>query len=290
MTLSLTKKFLSGLIIGATTLTLVACSTNSNQGDTSNSSQTSQSETKEYKNIAEDSSFVVTKDKKVVPTKEVPSDAVVIDWYMDPFCPACAKLETLVQEQTKDLYQEGVYIRYHVLSFLDKETQKGSSAGYSVRTASYINAVAEYVPDKAVDYLNALVNLNFRPDNGEKTDEEFKEAFTKIGGTEEQWENIQKVQQDFIKLNKRNTTLAVNDKELNKRSSSGQIFIPFILIGPDSQALDFETETDSVEYLLSKIKTYKEEFQKQKEEKAKADEKAKAETSSSSTSESSKKE
>jgi len=290
MTLSLTKKILSGLIIGATTLTLVACSTNSNQGDTSNSSQTSQSETKEYKNIAEDSSFVVTKDKKVVPTKEVPSDAVVIDWYMDPFCPACSKLETLVQEQTKDLYQEGVYIRYHVLSFLDKETQKGSSAGYSVRTASYINAVAEYVPDKAVDYLNALVNLNFRPDNGEKTDEEFKEAFTKIGGTEEQWENIQKVQQDFIKLNKRNTTLAVNDKELNKRSSSGQIFIPFILIGPDSQALDFETETDSVEYLLSKIKTYKEEFQKQKEEKAKADEKAKAETSSSSTSESSKKE
>jgi DSBA oxidoreductase len=290
MTLSLTKKILSGLIIGATTLTLVACSTNSDQGDTSNSSQTSQSETKEYKNIAEDSSFVVTKDKKVVPTKEVPSDAVVIDWYMDPFCPACAKLETLVQEQTKDLYQEGVYIRYHVLSFLDKETQKGSSAGYSVRTASYINAVAEYVPDKAVDYLNALVNLNFRPDNGEKTDEEFKEAFTKIGGTEEQWENIQKVQQDFIKLNKRNTTLAVNDKELNKRSSSGQIFIPFILIGPDSQALDFETETDSVEYLLSKIKTYKEEFQKQKEEKAKADEKAKAETSSSSTSESSKKE
>ena len=290
MTLSLTKKILSGLIIGATTLTLVACSTNSDQVDTSNSSQTSQSETKEYKNIAEDSSFVVTKDKKVVPTKEVPSDAVVIDWYMDPFCPACAKLETLVQEQTKDLYQEGVYIRYHVLSFLDKETQKGSSAGYSVRTASYINAVAEYVPDKAVDYLNALVNLNFRPDNGEKTDEEFKEAFTKIGGTEEQWENIQKVQQDFIKLNKRNTTLAVNDKELNKRSSSGQIFIPFILIGPDSQALDFETETDSVEYLLSKIKTYKEEFQKQKEEKAKADEKAKAETSSSSTSESSKKE
>ena len=290
MTLSLTKKILSGLIIGATTLTLVACSTNSDQGDTSNSSQTSQSETKEYKNIAEDSSFVVTKDKKVVPTKEVPSDAVVIDWYMDPFCPACAKLETLVQEQTKDLYQEGVYIRYHVLSFLDNETQKGSSAGYSVRTASYINAVAEYVPDKAVDYLNALVNLNFRPDNGEKTDEEFKEAFTKIGGTEEQWENIQKVQQDFIKLNKRNTTLAVNDKELNKRSSSGQIFIPFILIGPDSQALDFETETDSVEYLLSKIKTYKEEFQKQKEEKAKADEKAKAETSSSSTSESSKKE
>lgn len=290
MTLSLTKKILSGLIIGATTLTLVACSTNSNQGDTSNSSQTSQSETKEYKNIAEDSSFVITKDKKVVPTKEVPSDAVVIDWYMDPFCPACAKLETLVKEQTKDLYQEGVYIRYHVLSFLDKETQKGSSAGYSVRTASYINAVAEYVPDKAVDYLNALVNLNFRPDNGEKTDEEFKEAFTKIGGTEEQWENIQKVQQDFIKLNKRNTTLAVNDKELNKRSSSGQIFIPFILIGPDSQALDFETETDSVEYLLSKIKTYKEEFQKQKEEKAKADEKAKAETSSSSTSESSKKE
>lgn len=290
MTLSLTKKILSGLIIGATTLTLVACSTNSNQGDTSNSSQTSQSETKEYKNIAEDSSFVVTKDKKVVPTKEVPSDAVVIDWYMDPFCPACAKLETLVKEQTKDLYQEGVYIRYHVLSFLDKETQKGSSAGYSVRTASYINAVAEYVPDKAVDYLNALVNLNFRPDNGEKTDEEFKEAFTKIGGTEEQWENIQKVQQDFIKLNKRNTTLAVNDKELNKRSSSGQIFIPFILIGPDSQALDFETETDSVEYLLSKIKTYKEEFQKQKEEKAKADEKAKAETSSSSSSESTKKE
>lgn len=290
MTLSLTKKILSGLIIGATALTLVACSTNSNQGDASNSSQTSQSETKEYKNIAEDSSFVVTKDKKVVPTKEVPSDAVVIDWYMDPFCPACAKLETLVQEQTKDLYQEGVYIRYHVLSFLDKETQKGSSAGYSVRTASYINAVAEYVPDKAVDYLNALVNLNFRPDNGEKTDEEFKEAFTKIGGTEEQWENIQKVQQDFIKLNKRNTTLAVNDKELNKRSSSGQIFIPFILIGPDSQALDFETETDSVEYLLSKIKTYKEEFQKQKEEKAKADEKAKAETSSSSSSETTKKE
>lgn len=290
MTLSLTKKILSGLIIGATALTLVACSTNSNQGDTSNSSQTSQSETKEYKNIAEDSSFVVTKDKKVVPTKEVPSDAVVIDWYMDPFCPACAKLETLVQEQTKDLYQEGVYIRYHVLSFLDKETQKGSSAGYSVRTASYINAVAEYVPDKAVDYLNALVNLNFRPDNGEKTDEEFKEAFTKIGGTEEQWENIQKVQPDFIKLNKRNTTLAVNDKDLNKRSSSGQIFIPFILIGPDSQALDFETETDSVEYLLSKIKTYKDEFQKQKEEKAKADEKSKTETSSTSSSDSNKKE
>lgn len=285
---SLKKKIVSGLMIGATALTLVAC-VNSKPGDTNNSSQITQSETKEYKNIAENSSFVVTKDKKVVPVKEVPSDAVIIDWYMDPFCPACAKLETLVQEQTKDLYQEGVYIRYHVLSFLDKETQKGSSAGYSVRTASYINAVAEYVPEKAVDYLNAVVNLTFRPDNGEKTDDEFKEAFTKIGGTEEQWETIQKSQQDFIKLNKRNTTLAVNDKELNKRSSSGQIFIPFILVGPDSQALDFETETDSVEYLLSKIKSYKEEYTKQKEEKAKADENAKTE-SSSSTSDSSKKE
>lgn len=260
------KATLSGLALSAGVISLVGCAQQKTATPvTKNTKKTVQKKAKkdEYKNISH-SSFIVTKDKKVVKEKDIPKNAVVIDWYLDPICPACNKLETLVAERQKDFYQDNQYYRYHVLSFLDYETQtKENKLGYSVRAAAYINGVAEVAPEKAVDYLNAIVNIEFRPENGTKSDKDFKEAFINLGGTESQWKQVEKLHKKLILENKHDTAKASGDKKLNARSNTG-LFVPYILIG-DSKALDFESDSDSVEYILNRIKTYKDDLAKEQE-------------------------
>lgn len=280
------KATLSGLALTAGVISLVGCAQQKTTTPvTKNTKKTVQKKAKkdEYKNISH-SSFIVTKDKKVVKEKDIPKNAVVIDWYLDPICPACNKLETLVAERQKDFYQDNLYYRYHVLSFLDYETQtKENKLGYSVRAAAYINGVAEVAPEKAVDYLNAIVNIDFRPENGTKSDKDFKEAFINLGGTESQWKQVEKLHKKLILENKHDTAKASGDKKLNARSNTG-LFVPYILIG-DSKALDFESDSDSVEYILNRIKTYKDDLAKEQEAQKAQDkiEVEKVETSSSSS-------
>lgn len=276
----MTKKILSGVLLGASILSMVACSPTTGKTTKTDDKVATTKEVKEEKHdfkLVKDSSFYVTKDKKIVSENDVPEDAVIIDWYLDPFCPACVKLETLFAEQTDDLYQENVFIKYHPLSFLDTETRAGSEEyGYSVTASSYINGAAEFAPNIAIDFMNEIVHLDFRPDNGKRTEEEFFQAFLKVGGTEEQWENISKNHKDLMNENKNDTTKAFNSKGLKAKSSVNELFVPFILIGPDNMALDFETSTDSVQYVLDEISKYKAEHEKKiAEAKAKEAEEAK---------------
>lgn len=284
------KKVLTVAMLSASLLGVAGCSTT--KDNNSKQAETAQTTKKQvvYKNLAKDSSFVVTKDKKVVPTSEVPKDAIFVDWYMDPYCPACVKLETLLSEKTDELYQDNVYIRYHVLSFLDSETQtEDSTEGYSSKSAAYINAVVEVSPEKGVDFLNKVISLDFRPDDGLKKESEYKKAFMDLKGTEEEWKSVKKLYKGLVKDNKKQTTKAFNDSKLSQRSSSGEMFVPFILIGPDNKALDFETSSDSVQYLFDKINEYKNQYTKEKAQAEKtnaekeAKEKAQAEKTTEST-------
>lgn len=278
------RKVLTVAMLSASLLGVVGCSStkdnNSKQADTT---QTTKKEVV-YKNLAKDGSFVVTKDKKIVPTSEVPKDAIFVDWYLDPYCPACTKLETLLSERIDEFYQDDVYVRYHVLSFLDSETQtEDSTVGYSAKSAAYINAVVEVAPEKGVDFLNKVVSIDFRPDDGLKKEAEYKKAFMDVKGTEEEWKSVKKLYKGLVKENKKQTTKAFNDSKLSQRSSSGELFVPFILIGPDNKALDFETSSDSVQYLFDKINEYKNTYTKEKAEEAKEKAEAKKETTKSTT-------
>ncbi len=289
------KKVLTVAMLSASILGVVGCSTT--KDNNSKQAETTQTTKKEvvYKNLAKDGSFVVTKDKKVIPTSEVPKDAIFVDWYLDPYCPACVKLETLLSEKTDELYQDNVYIRYHVLSFLDSETQtEDSTEGYSVKSAAYINAVVEVAPEKSVDFLNKVLSLDFRPDDGLKEKSEYKKAFMEVKGTEEEWKSVEKLYKGLVKHNKKQTAKTFNDSKLSQRSSSGELFVPFILIGPDNKALDFETSSDSVQYLFDKINEYKNTYTKEKadeaKEKAEKEAKEKAEAKKETTKSTTKKE
>lgn len=262
MKTNISKKVLSGILLGASVLSLVACSTQDKTKDSNNNNIVTTTKTSENKHefkFVANSSFYVTKDKKVVAEKDVPADAILIEWYLDPFCPACVKLETLISEQTGDLYQDNVYIKYYPMSFLDANTRIGDEEfGYSAKTSAYILGVAEFAPDRVVDFMNTLVNLDFRPDDGVKSEAEYKQAFLKVGGTEDEWKKVTEVHEELMKQNKNDTTEAYNSKKLKARSAVNDIYVPFILIGPDNLALDFETDTDSVQYVLDKINEYKE--------------------------------
>ncbi len=90
-----------------------------------------------------------------------------------------------------------------------------------------------------------------------------------VKGTEEEWKSVKKLYKGLVKENKKQTTKAFNDSKLSQRSSSDELFVPFILIGQDNKALDFETSSDSVQYLFDKINEYKNTYTKEKAEEAK---------------------
>lgn len=209
-------------------------------------------DTSKYENIV-DASFVLGKDLKVVPTNKVPEDKFIIDWYVDPSCPACVKLESIMEENLPELTSNGTYIRYNILSFLSARTVDD----YSNRAGAYLLGAIEYAPEIAPKFFSKVMTPEYQPQQGEgKEDSQFKETFISVGGTEEQWEKILKAHKDLIKSVKENTSLAFNDETLLSKSENGKLSTPFVVIGSSQKALDFSTATDAESYFMESYNTY----------------------------------
>lgn len=211
-----------------------------------------------YKNIQSDGSFYVGKDGKIITDTSKIKNKIVIDWYLDPYCPACVKLETLLVSKKSELLKDDVLVRYHPSGFLNSE----SLDNYSTRASAYILGVLEYAPDLADKFLDSVVNSKFKPNGVAKSDKEFKELFKSIGGTDEQWKEITKAHKTLKTIVDENSKKLKNSSEMDKKSPSGKLFVPFVVIGDSKKALDFSTDDDSVQYLLNQVDKYRESLKK----------------------------
>ena len=70
---------------------------------------------------------------------------------------------------------------------------------------------------------------------------------------EDEWKNIESKQKDLIEEVKSNTIRVFNDNELAKKSPTGKLFTPFIIVGDSEKAVDFEHGDNPLEQLKKEI-------------------------------------
>lgn len=248
------NKFIKYGVSLLTVATLVACQapqTKTTDNKTNTAAKEPVKEEIKFKNV-KDSSFLLTKDGKVISQDTSLENTDVIDWYIDPFCPACVMLETIMEDKLDELTDKMV-IRYHPLSFLSPQSEDD----YSNRAAAYILGTAEYAPDLTQKYLTSILNEEYHPGVGvETSDEKFKGLFLSIGGTEEQWKQIVEAHEPLIKQVKSATAKAFNSKELIAKSPTGKLTVPFVILGDSEQALNFSDAIDAETYFMTQFDEY----------------------------------
>ena len=222
--------------------------------DTKSVKQTEPTKEKDFEYISE-AGFIVDKTMKPVPVKEWKNiiDEVTLNWVFDPYCPSCTELETAVKDEVKDILKKGIFVKYYALAFLSPKTIED----YSVRASSYILGVVEYAPELAMQYLEKVMDVNQRPISGElRTDEQLKQLFTEIGGTEEQWSEVQASFRKISDIVKRETSNAFNIPErFMDRNPNKKLFVPYLFIGKNN-VIEFDEEKDVKGFLTDYINNY----------------------------------
>lgn len=241
-------KMIKLIALAAVALLFATACTNNSKTENSKTSNTEQT-TKDNQYVA-NASFYLGKDGKAILEKDIDKNATIVDWYVDPYCPACVQLETLTKDTIKDyINNKNVVIRYHILSFLSPRTVDD----YSNRAAAWILGVINERPDMAFDYFSSVLSVDFHPNGKTKDDSAFKDLFITLGGKEEEWKVIESKQKDLIEQVKTNTINIFNDNELAKKSPTGKLFTPFIVVGDSDKAVDFEKADDILGYLKQQI-------------------------------------
>ena len=241
-------KMIKVAMVAAVALLFATACTNNKKTENNTNSNTEQT-TKENQYIA-NASFYLGKDGKAIQEKDIDKNAVVVNWYVDPYCPACVQLEELTKDTIKEyINNKNVVIKYNVLSFLSARTVDD----YSNRAAGWILGVINERPDLAYDYFTNVLSVNFHPNGKAKEDSVFKDLFIKLGGKEDEWKNIESKQKDLIEEVKSNTIRVFNDNELAKKSPTGKLFTPFIIVGDSEKAVDFEHGDNPLEQLKKEI-------------------------------------
>jgi len=95
---------------------------------------------------------------------DVPSDAVVVDVYLDYMCPYCAMFESINAATLAALRADGtVVVVYHPVSILDRLSM---GTGYSTRAAT----AAALIADQAPETFDAFNTAMFANQPGESTE------------------------------------------------------------------------------------------------------------------------
>lgn len=241
-------KMIKFVMVSAVALLFATACTNNTK--TENNTNPSTEQTAKENQYTSNASFYLGKDGKAIQEKDIDKNATIVNWYVDPYCPACVQLEELTKDTIKEyINNKNVVIKYNVLSFLSARTVDD----YSNRAAGWILGVINERPDLAYDYFTNVLSVNFHPNGKAKEDSAFKDLFIKLGGKEDEWKNIESKQKDLIEEVKSNTIRVFNDNELAKKSPTGKLFTPFIIIGDSEKAVDFEHDDNPLEQLKKEI-------------------------------------
>ena len=241
-------KMIKFVMVSAVALLFATACTNNTK--TENNTNPSTEQTAKENQYTSNASFYLGKDGKAIQEKDIDKNATIVNWYVDPYCPACVQLEELTKDTIKEyINNKNVVIKYNVLSFLSARTVDD----YSNRAAGWILGVINERPDLAYDYFTNVLSVNFHPNGKAKEDSAFKDLFIKLGGKEDEWKNIESKQKDLIEEVKSNTIRVFNDNELAKKSPTGKLFTPFITVGDSEKAVDFEHGDNPLEQLKKEI-------------------------------------
>ena len=241
-------KMIKFVMVSAVALLFATACTNNTK--TENNTNPSTEQTAKENQYTSNASFYLGKDGKAIQEKDIDKNATIVNWYVDPYCPACVQLEELTKYTIKEyINNKNVVIKYNVLSFLSARTVDD----YSNRAAGWILGVTNERPDLAYDYFTNVLSVNFHPNGKAKEDSAFKDLFIKLGGKEDEWKNIESKQKDLIEEVKSNTIRVFNDNELAKKSPTGKLFTPFIIVGDSEKAVDFEHGDNPLEQFKKEI-------------------------------------
>lgn len=241
-------KMIKFVMVSAVALLFATACTNNTK--TENNTNPSTEQTAKENQYTSNASFYLGKDGKAIQEKDIDKNATIVNWYVDSYCPACVQLEELTKDTIKEyINNKNVVIKYNVLSFLSARTVDD----YSNRAAGWILGVINERPDLAYDYFTNVLSVNFHPNGKAKEDSAFKDLFIKLGGKEDEWKNIESKQKDLIEEVKSNTIRVFNDNELVKKSPTGKLFTPFIIVGDSEKAVDFEHGDNPLEQLKKEI-------------------------------------
>ena len=241
-------KMIKFVMVSAVALLFATACTNNTK--TENNTNPSAEQTTKENLYTSNASFYLGKDGKAIQEKDIDKNATVVNWYVDPYCPACVQLEELTKDTIKEyINNKNVIIKYNILSFLSARTVDD----YSNRAAGWILGVINERPDLSYDYFTNVLSVNFHPNGRAKEDSAFKDLFIKLGGKEDEWKDIESKQKDLIEEVKSNTIRVFNDNELAKKSPTGKLFTPFIIVGDSEKAVDFEHGDNPLEQLKKEI-------------------------------------
>lgn len=160
----------------AASLLLTACGTNEDNAVEVEEDTTS------IPAVVNDAGAIVVENGVVIePVHNHDSDAVRVDMFMEPLCPACQAVEQEIAETIQDLNEEGDIVLYSTpVSFMDSAAPEG----YSSQAVSSMYGVAEHAPEQYLDYVEALYSDEYfpSPENTiEPTPEHFIEVATSVG-------------------------------------------------------------------------------------------------------------
>lgn len=211
-----------------------------------------------------DSAFTVV-GGRIIPWTDAQKEEAFIEWYVDPFCPDCTALEEAVSAERLTI-SEQLPIRYHVLGFLSEHT----ADDYSNRAGAFILCAVEKAPARALAFFDRLFTYDFQPDQSTpRTDEDFRQAYLSVGGTEQEWDSMQVVYDEMLSMAKEASIRDRADEDLKARSPVGRLTVPFVLVGKDGRAIDFPADASADELkgrLLGQINAYVSGHPKKEEE------------------------
>ena len=163
-------KMIKFVMVSAVALLFATACTNNTK--TENNTNPSTEQTAKENQYTSNASFYLGKDGKAIQEKDIDKNATIVNWYVDPYCPACVQLEELTKDTIKEyINNKNVVIKYNVLSFLSARTVDD----YSNRAAGWILGVINERPDLAYDYFTNVLSVNFHPNGKAKEDSAFKE-------------------------------------------------------------------------------------------------------------------
>lgn len=263
------KKRITLLTLLSLSLVVTGCANkdNNNSNNQTNNTQTSvqNGETTQSNNqpaevsykYIKNGSFVVGKDGAAIENDKSVAQDKNIEWFIDPYCPACGKFEEIMAPKVQEILDKDLTIRYNMLSFLSVN----SVDDYSNRAASFMLATAEKSPELARKYLEKIMSASFQPKSSAPaavSDDKFKEAYIEVGGKAENWQGIQELQKKLMedKVVASKTAVSLNNKDLLAKSPSGRLSTPFFVIGDSQKALDFSAEEDIQSYTMKSIDKY----------------------------------
>lgn len=185
--------------------------------------------------------FYVNNEGKAVPSSEAEGKKIV-EWYTEPLCPYCLRLDAQVSPYLYDIQGEDTLIKYMPLSFIGKTGVEGEIT-YSDRMTAIWFSMAENDPDMVAAYKHLTATEDFINDIQNAPDQNLfmEEAYT-VTLEGEKWDEIEADLETFLEVSRNATEYSRRNKELASKIPGGSVVTPTLYVQGEDEVVNLETE------------------------------------------------